>query len=217
MSPGVSLEKTGIFLSKPIAFLLVLIYLLQSTLLVFMIKDKYELHKIIDYQRDRLTEMEEKLKIFKVIEDFQIGFTEDEKKQLANVIFEESAKYNYDPLLIMSVIITETTFKKGQVSHVGARGIMQLMPSTGQDVAMRSGMQWIGSEQLFDPTTNVKLGTLYLFEQILKFKDVRKGIIAYNLGETRLRGRLRANKPLPSGYFRKIWENYNMLKEKYDV
>ena len=45
----------------------------------------------------------------------------------------------------------------------------------------------------------------------------KKGIIAYNLGETRLRGKLRENKPLPAQYFKKIWENYNMLKEKYDV
>ena len=217
MSPGISLDKTGIFLSKPIALLLVLIYLLQSTLLVFMIKDKYELHKIIDYQRQRLAEMEEKLRIFQVIEDFQIGFTDDEKKELANVIFEESNKYNYDPMLIMAVILTESSFKKGQVSHVGARGVMQVMPNIGHDLAQRSGIDWEGSEQLFDPATNVRLGTLYLFEQILKFKDVRKGIIAYNLGETRLRGRLKENKPLPKQYFRKIWENYNMLKEKYDT
>ena len=214
---GISLDKTGIFLSKPIALLLVLIYLLQSTLLVFMIKDKYELHKIIDYQRQRLAEMEEKLRIFQVIEDFQIGFTDDEKKELANVIFEESNKYNYDPMLIMAVILTESSFKKGQVSHVGARGVMQVMPNIGHDLAQRSGIDWEGSEQLFDPATNVRLGTLYLFEQILKFKDVRKGIIAYNLGETRLRGRLKENKPLPKQYFRKIWENYNMLKEKYDT
>jgi len=217
MSSGFSMDKTGIFLSKPISLLLVLIYLLQSTLLVFLIKDKYELHKIIDYQRQRLTEMEEKLRIFQVIEDFQIGFTDQEKQQLAGVIFEESNKYNYDPLLIMAVILTESTFKKGQTSNVGARGIMQLMPTTGEDIAVRYGLGWEGSQELFDPVINVRLGTLHLFEQILKFKDVRKGIIAYNLGETRLRGRLRENKPLPKRYFLKIWENYNMLKEKYDT
>lgn len=215
MNSGVSLDKTGIFLSKPIALLLVLIYLLQSTLLVFLIKDKYELHKIIDYQRKRLTEMEEKLKIFQVIEDFQVGFTEEEKNQLARVIFDESNRYNYDPLLIMAVILTESTFKKGQVSGVGARGVMQLMPSTGRDLAARTGIKWAGSEQLLDPVVNVRLGTLYLFEQVIKFKDVKKAIIAYNLGESRLRGRLRANEPLPKQYFRRIWKNYSMLKEKY--
>ncbi len=217
MSSGVSLDKTGIYLSKPIALMLVLIYLLQSTLLVFLIKDKYELHKVIDYQRQRLADMEEKLKIFQVIEDFQIGFTDEETRELASVVYEECQRYNYDPLLIMAVILTESTFKKGQVSHMGARGIMQLMPRTGEDLAMRSGLDWEGHEQLFDPATNIRLGTLHLFEQILKFKDVKKGIIAYNLGETRLRGRLRQNKPLPKSYFIKVWENYNMLKEKYDT
>ena len=217
MSSGVSLEKTGIFLSKPISLLLVLIYLLQSTLLVFLIKDKYDLHRIIDYQRQRLTEMEEKLKIFQVIEDFQIGFSEQEKSQLASVIFEESDRYNYDPLLIMAVILTESTFKKGQVSDVGALGVMQLLPSTGEDLAKRTGLDWQGSDQLFDPVTNVRLGTLHLFEQILKFRDVKTGIIAYNFGESRLRDRIREKQPLPRAYFRRIWQNYNMLKEKYDT
>ncbi len=216
MSPGVSLDKTGIFISKPIAFLLVLIYLLQSTLLIFLIKDKYDLHKIIDYQRARLSEMEEQLKIFQAIEDFQVGFSSQEKIDLARVIFEESRKYNYDPMLIMAVILTESSFKKGQVSNAGARGVMQVMPSIGRDLAAKTGMEWSGSDQLFDPVTNIRLGTLHLFEQILKFKDVKKGLIAYNLGETRLRGKLRHNKPLPGQYVRRVWENYNMLKDRYE-
>jgi soluble lytic murein transglycosylase len=216
MSPGVHFERTGIFLSKPISFVLVLIYLLQSTLLIFLIKDKYELHKIIDYQRDRLTEMEEQLKIFQIIEDFQIGFSDDEKIELASVIFHESNRYKYDPLLIMAVILTESSFKKGQESHAGARGVMQVLPNIGRDLATRSGLEWEGKDQLFDPVTNIRLGTLHLFEQIIKFKDVKKGIIAYNLGETRLRGRLREHKPVPGQYYRRILENYNMLKEKYD-
>ena len=217
MSPGVQIDKTGIFLSKPISLLLVLIYLLQSTLLIFLIKDKYELHKIIDYQRDRLTDMEEQLKIFQIIEDFQIGFAEEEKQELASVIFHESNRYKYDPMLIMAVILTESSFKKGQVSHAGARGVMQLLPATGRDLATRSGLGWESQEQLFDPVTNIRLGALHLFEQIIKFKDVKKGIIAYNLGETRLRGRLRDHKPLPGQYYRRILDNYNRLKEKYDT
>ena len=217
MSPGVQFDKTGIFLSKPISFVLVLIYLLQSTLLIFLIKDKYELHKIIDYQQDRLSEMEEQLKIFQVIEDFQIGFTDEEKTQLASVIFHESKRYKYDPLLIMAVILTESSFKKGQESHAGARGIMQVLPTVGEDLAARSGLSWTGQDQLFDPVTNIRLGTLHLFEQIIKFKDVKKGIIAYNLGETRLRGRIREHKKLPGQYYRKVLDNYNMLKDKYDT
>jgi soluble lytic murein transglycosylase len=217
MSPGAQLEKTGIFLSKPISLLLVMIYLLQSTLLIFLIKDKYDLHKIIDYQQDRLADMEEQLKIFQIIEDFQTGFSEDEKTELAGVIFHESSRYNYDPMLVMAFILTESSFIKGQVSNAGARGVMQLLPATGQDLATRSGLGWEGTEQLFDPATNIRLGTLHLFEQILKFRDVKKGIIAYNLGETRLRGKLRQRQKLPADYYRRILEKYNMLKEKYET
>jgi len=216
MSPIVSLDKTGIFLSKPIAFVLVLVYLIQSTLLIYLIKDKYELHQIIDFQRDRLEEMEEQLKIFQVIEDFQIGFSEKEKVKLAGVIWEESKRYNYDPLLLMAVILSESSLRKGQVSEAGAQGLMQLLPSVGRDLADRSGIEWQGQEPLFDPVVNIRLGTLHLFEQILKFRDFKKALVAYNMGEGRLRGRLAENKPLPGRYLRQVREKYVMLKEKYD-
>ncbi|MDD4052894.1 MAG: lytic transglycosylase domain-containing protein [candidate division Zixibacteria bacterium] len=217
MSSATHFEKAGVFLSKPIALLVVLIYLVQAVLLISLVRDKYELHRIIDYQRQRMAEMEEKLKILQVIEDFQIGFTDDEKRDLAGVIFDESAKYGYDPLLVMAVILTESSFTKGQVSENGALGVMQLMPSVGTELASRSGLASDGAPALFDPVTNVRLGTLHLFEQILKFRDVKKGIIAYNVGETRLRERLRDNRPLPKRFFQTIWQNYTMLKEKYDI
>ena len=54
----IQLDRMGIFLSKPIAFLLVLIYLVQSGLLVYLISDKYDLEKQIDFQRKRITELE---------------------------------------------------------------------------------------------------------------------------------------------------------------
>jgi hypothetical protein len=50
---------------------------------------------------------------------------------------------------------------------------------------------------------------------ILKFKDIRKAVISYNLGETALRSRMRRDKPLPSSYINKVMENYKMLKERY--
>lgn len=217
MSPaGVNFEKTGLFLSRPIALILVLTYLLQSALLMFMVKDKYDLQRIIDYQRERLTEMEQKLKIFQVIEDFQTGFNDTEKKQLAGAIFEESRRYDYDPLLVMAVILAESSFRKGQVSEGGAMGVMQVMPWIAQDLAARSGMRWTDVQQLTDPAINVRLGTLHLFDQILKFKDVRKGLIAYNVGEGKLLGKIKEHQPLPKQYFRSVWQNYNMLKEKYE-
>jgi len=210
-------EKLGIFLSKPIAFLLVFIYLLQSGLLVYLIGDKFDLEKQIAFQQKRINELEEKLQIFKAIDDFQIGFTEEEVQKLTNVIYDESKKYQYDPMFILAVILTESSFRRGQRSHLGARGLMQVVPFVGEDVAPRAGVHWDGLETLYEPEANIKLGTLHLFEQILKFKDVKKAIVSYNVGETRLRSLLRRNRPLPKRYLNKVMDNYIMLKETYRV
>jgi soluble lytic murein transglycosylase-like protein len=213
----IQLEKLGIFLSKPVAFLLVVIYLLQSALLIYLVKNKFDLEKQIVFQQKRITELEEKLQIFKAIDDFQIGFSDDEVSRLTDVIYSESNKYEYDPMFILAVILTESSFKKGQKSSVGARGLMQVVPFVGKDVAPRAGVNWEGSTTLFEPESNIKLGTLHLFEQILKFGDVKKAILSYNLGESRLRGLIRTNKPLPGNYLKKIMKNYKMLKETYTV
>lgn len=208
-------EKLGIFLSKPIALTLVLIYLIQSGLLVYLIKEKFDLEKQINFQQKRITELEEKLQIFKAIDDFQIGFKDEEIKQLTNVIYDESKKYQYDPLFVMAVILTESSFRRGQTSSKGARGLMQVVPFVGQNVAPRAGVDWSGKETLFEPESNIKLGTLHLFEYILKFGDVKKAIMAYNVGESKLRGMMAKNQPLPEGYLKKVLDNYTMLKETY--
>ena len=210
-------DKLGIFLSKPIASLLVLIYLIQSSLLVYLIADKYDLEKQISFQQDRIIELETKLQVFKAIEDFQIGFTEDEVRELTNVIYTESKRYEYDPMFVLAIILTESSFKKGQKSNVGASGLMQVVPFVGQDLAERSEVEWDGTSTLFRPEANIKLGTQHLFEQILKFGDVKQALVAYNMGETRLRSILRQNKPIPKDYLNKVMERYQMLKETYKV
>jgi soluble lytic murein transglycosylase len=213
----IQFEKLGIFLSKPIAFLLVLIYLIQSGLLVYLIQENFDLERQINFQQKRIGELEQRLQIFKAIDDFQIGFSKEEVYELANVIHEESVRYDYDPMFILAVILTESSFKKGQKSSVGARGLMQVVPFVGKDLAKRSGENWEGAHSLYDPTLNIRLGTLHLFEQILKFGDVKKALIAYNMGETRVRAMVRENRPLPVRYLNKVMRNYSMLKEMYPV
>jgi soluble lytic murein transglycosylase len=211
----IHIEKLGIFLSKPVAYLLMIIYLLQSTLLAYLMYDKYLLEKQITFQQNRIDELEEKLQILKAIGDFQIGFNDEEVKGLTNVIYSESKKYEYDPMFILAIILTESTFKRDEVSSHGARGLMQVVPLTGKDVATRAGVDWYGLSTLHEPEANVKLGTAYLFEKLLEFKDIKKALLAYNLGETRLRTLLKNKQPLPSNYLKKVFDNYTMLKETY--
>lgn len=211
----IQFEKLGIFLSKPVAYLLMLVYLTQSCVLAYLVMDKYNLEKQIAFQQRQISEQETKLKILKAIGDFQIGFKDEEVRELTEVVYSESKKYEYDPMFILAIILTESTFKRNEVSPKGARGLMQVAPITGEDVAPRAGVDWEGLSTLNQPGANVKLGTAYLFEKILEFKDIKKALLAYNLGETRLRTMMRANQPLPSNYLNKVISNYRMLKETY--
>ena len=210
-------DKMGIFLSKPIALLFVLIYFMQSALIIYLVQDKFELEKQINYQQKRILDLEEKVQILQVIEDFQIGFTDEKKVELANVISSECDKYDYDPLFLIALILTESSFKRGQVSSVGAQGLMQIRPFVGQSLADKAGVDWEANGTLFKPELNIQLGSLHLFEMMLKFKDVHKAVISYNLGETALRSRMRLNKPLPKSYLNKVMGNYEMLKEQYKI
>ena len=163
-----------------------------------------------------MNELEEKLKILDIIEEFQVGFKDGEVAQLTQVIHNESKKYGYDPLLILALILTESSFRKGQVSEMGALGLMQVKPSVGHALCQRRGLNWKGELSLFEPAFNVQLGTLYLFELVLKFKDVKKAIIAYNLGENALKLRLREGQKPPTYFLRRVLRKYKELKGKYD-
>jgi hypothetical protein len=217
MTVGVKfIRKSGIMLSKFISVVLVLLYLGQSAVIIYLIRERYELRCIVREQQLKMNELEEKLKILDIIEEFQIGFKDDEVAVLTQVIYDESKKYGYDPLLILALIMTESSLRKGQVSEMGAMGLMQVKPSVGHALTQRRGLDWKGELSLFEPAYNIQLGTLYLFELVLKFKDVKKAIIAYNLGENALKLRLRQGRQPPTYYLRKVLKNYEQLKERYD-
>jgi soluble lytic murein transglycosylase-like protein len=209
-------RKIGVIVSRPLGFLLILLYISQTVLIVYLFHDRFEKEKILGQQQMKIMELEEKLKILNIIEDFQVGFNDQEVGELTQVIYSESKKYGYDPLLILALILAESSFRKGQVSDMGAQGLMQVKPSVGYDLAKRRGLNWKGELSLFEPAFNVQLGTLYLFELILKFKDVKKALVAYNVGEDALKLRLRSGQKLPVYFLSKVLKTYKELKERYD-
>jgi soluble lytic murein transglycosylase-like protein len=224
MAFGVKIiRKAGIMVSKPISFLLILFYIAQTCFTVYLALDRFEKEKVLRQQQmqimeleDKLKILEEKLKILNIIEDFQVGFNDEEVGELTQVIYNESKKYGYDPLLILALILAESSFRKGQVSEMGAQGLMQVKPSVGYDLAKRRGLNWKGELSLFEPAFNIQLGTLYLFELILQFKDVKKALVAYNVGEDALKLRLRSGQKPPAYFLSKVLKTYKELKEKYE-
>lgn len=95
-----------------------------------------------------------------------------------------AARHDVDPYLVAAVIKCESNWDADAQSNAGAVGLMQLMPSTAQEVA-RLGLvdsSTYGYSDLTDPTSNIEYGTAYLgyLEQQLSSDD--EVIAAYNAG-----------------------------------
>ncbi len=211
-----SSKSSAIIVSRSIGIAFLVLYSLQLLAIIWFVWIYYDQRVLIDEQNRRIEELERKLKILDIIENYQIGFSEDETVTLAGVILDESEKLGLDPLLVLAVILTESSFKRGQRSHMGALGLMQVKPSVGEDVAVRWKIDWPSPEALKNPALNVRIGTTYLFELILKFGDIKNAIIAYNLGETVTREYQIYGVAPPARYYRKVRYNYLRLRRQFE-
>jgi len=145
------------------------------------------------------------------------GLSESEAARLAQVIIEESARHNFEPALVMAVIHVESSGRTLAVSPVGALGLMQIMPPTGKELALRHGIPWKGPDTLLDPFVNVKLGVAYLRKLTDRYKDVSVALAAYNWGPGRIDSRLRAGEGVPSLYPNRVMQVYTTTKREIAV
>jgi soluble lytic murein transglycosylase-like protein len=212
---GKKIRTSGMIISRPVSFTFLLIYFMQVAFIVWLIWQYNKHENVITEQKKKIEELEQKVKILDIIEEYQIGFTKDEITTLADVIYEESDKFSLDPLLILSVIIAESSFRKHQVSEMGAEGLMQVMPATARTVAEKWGIQWPQREGLSNLGLNVRVGTAYLFELILEFKDIKRGITAYNIGESVTREYLHFGAAPPARYYNRVKHVYQELRSRF--
>jgi soluble lytic murein transglycosylase len=101
-----------------------------------------------------------------------------------DIIRQQAAEKGVPADLIAAVIYSESRFRD-QTSHAGARGLMQITPSTAKLIEKLSGGQTFKFEDLSNPDINIRYGTFYLRYLIDKFGDnVVAALAAYNAGET---------------------------------
>ena len=93
-----------------------------------------------------------------------------------------SNEYNLDPLLVLSVIKAESKFKENSTSSKGAKGLMQIMDSTGQWISSNIEISYFLPHMLYDPEINIKMGCWYLNNLIEQFGNVDTALAAYNAG-----------------------------------
>lgn len=94
-----------------------------------------------------------------------------------NMIEQAARRHGVDPLMLHSVIHQESRYKEGARSHVGARGIMQIMPGTGKQLGVSN------ANHLYDPATNINAGAK-LLKQLWTQYNGRFDLVlaAYNAG-----------------------------------
>ena len=102
-----------------------------------------------------------------------------------NTIKEEAKRYGIDPYVAAGLIRQESVFSPTAISRAGARGLMQVMPSTGQLISKRQGIGTITAADLYNPSLNIKLGMNYLAQMLGQFGRIEYAAAAYNAGPSR--------------------------------
>ncbi|MCX7066698.1 MAG: transglycosylase SLT domain-containing protein [Methylococcales bacterium] len=99
-----------------------------------------------------------------------------------------------EPALVFGLIRQESMLDKNAESPVGARGLMQIMPDTGRQIAGKMNEPWQSASSLFNPDTNIKYGTFYYKQMLNRFNgNFAMAAAAYNAGPHRV------DKWLPNG------------------
>ncbi|HAJ31908.1 MAG TPA: hypothetical protein DCK79_00805 [Candidatus Atribacteria bacterium] len=79
-----------------------------------------------------------------------------------DMIKERALEYEIDPLLVLAMIREESRFNTWDESVAGARGLMQIIFSTGEWIAQKINLEEFNDEMLFDPEINIDLGCWYI-------------------------------------------------------
>ena len=140
-------------------------------------------------------------------------------------------KYGQDPYFIAAIIREESQFHAAALSSAGARGVMQVMPQTGEWVARNVSIPGFDRSRLFEPDMAINVGTWYISHLMKRFKnDPLFVAAAYNAGPEAVTSWLARNGPaglerdvfvesIPfsetRGYVKKVLRNYAEYKRIY--
>ena len=122
-------------------------------------------------------------------------------------IREAARRFSVDPLLVKAVISAESDFDRTAVSNKGAKGLMQLMPETINDMKVSDP---------FDAEDNITGGTRYLSRLLKTFRgDLKLTLAAYNAGPNLVKRYGRVPRiPETREYVNKVMRNYRRYQAK---
>lgn len=148
-----------------------------------------------------------------------------------DVILQYSLEYELDPYLVFAVIWVESRFDSAATSRQGARGLMQIVPTTGSWAAEKLGIEEYDDDSLYDPDINVKIGCWYIsYLKKLFSEDMNLVLASYNGGSGNVRKWLNDSRYSRDGktldkipfnetknFVDRVWHAYERYKKLYSL
>lgn len=101
-------------------------------------------------------------------------------------ISQQAQAKGLNPYLLLSIVRQESAFNPAAISSAGARGLMQLLPTTAQDVLTRLKLPQEPTSRLHDPQLSITLGTHYFTSLLQRYQgNVVLALVGYNAGPGR--------------------------------
>ena len=139
--------------------------------------------------------------------DFRSIFRGKKERLFHPIILQEAGRHEIDPALVKAIIMAESGYNPNAVSDKGAKGLMQLMPSTAKA---------LGVEDAFNPQQNISGGVRYFKKLVNRFDgDIKLALAAYNAGSKIVR-HYQGIPPYKSThyYIEKVFKYYKQYKNQ---
>ena len=144
----------------------------------------------------------------KVLEKSPSYIHEKEPEQrFQPIIIQAANRFQVDPALVKAIIMAESGYDPRAISKVGAKGLMQLMPETAEE---------LGVEDVFSPKHNINAGVGYFKKLLNRFDgDIKMALAAYNAGTRKVR-EYKGIPPFKATryYIKKVFEYYQIYKKE---
>ncbi len=101
-------------------------------------------------------------------------------------ISEQASRLKIDPNLVLGLIRQESAFEENAKSKANARGLMQVLPSTGKKLARQAKITRYNAKKLYQAETNIILGTRFFASILQQYGKAELALAAYNAGDSRV-------------------------------
>ncbi len=145
-------------------------------------------------------------------------------------VLKHAVKNKIDPRFVLAIMKQESSFRANAKSPAGARGLVQLVYDTALKYKDQAGYRNLRPDDLYDPETNIAIGSIYIRELKEQFDNMYEPVAAsYNAGEDNAARWLARTKPHEAGIFAaevgfaetknyvfKVMSNYRVYRELYN-